>query len=179
MVSSLKTLSIALILIIAWAFFQGGAPLLLEGLENSLSIASRALPLILIAFIVIGLLQLLISGDSIKGLLGRYPGIRGILLTSLAGGLLPGGPYVFYPLASSAVAKQGVSAPVLYSFVAGKHAWDVPRLPLEISLAGPELALWRNLLTLPYPLVMALVVGAFQGKKKETPLRQVSGGENR
>ncbi len=178
MASSLRTLSIALTLTTAWAWFQGGVPLIIQGLKNSLAIASQALPLILIAFIVIGLLQLLVSRDSIKGLLGRYPGFRGILLTSLAGGLLPGGPYVFYPLASSSMAKQGVPAPVLFSFVAAKHAWDIPRVPLEISLAGPELTLWRNLLTLPYPLVTALVIGAFQPKEELVSGTQVAGGED-
>lgn len=162
--SSLRTLAIALILTTALAWHRGGSSLVLRGLENSLSIASTALPLIVIAFIVIGLLQLLVSQDSIRGLFGKHPGFRGIVLTSLAGSLLPGGPYVFYPLVSSSVMRQGVSAPVLFSFVAAKHAWDIPRIPLEMSLVGPELTLWRLLLTLPYPLVTAYAIGALESR---------------
>lgn len=134
--------------------------MVVEGLRNSLGTASRALPLILCAFMVIGMLELLVSREQIKNLLGKYPGLRGLLLTAAAGGLVPGGPYVFYPLVSSSVADQGIHPSFLFAFVAGKHAWDAPRLPMEISLVGVELTLWRNILTLPYPLVGAMVISA-------------------
>ncbi|MFO8059994.1 MAG: hypothetical protein R6U70_05000 [Bacillota bacterium] len=155
--STLIMLIVATLALTVVAYITGGSSLVLEGLARSLHTAGQALPLIVAAFLVVGPLGIYLTPERVESMLRRYDGVRGLLMTALAGGLLPGGPYVFYPLASSALARWRVPEHLLFSFVSGKHAWDLSRLPLEISLVGLNLAVIRNVLTLPYPLVGAII----------------------
>lgn len=160
MARTLRVLLAVVTVVLIWSAIQGGLPLLGAGISNALALARLAIPLIVAAFLVIGLMERLLPGSGLGDLLTARSGLAGILMTSLAGALVPGGPYVFYPLASASFAGQDRADPALFAFVGGKHALDLARLPLEAGFMGTELVLWRNLLTLPYPLVLYLLVRA-------------------
>ena len=148
----------AVLLIVVYA--TGGMELLAEGLLTAGVTASRALLLIFAAFLVIGQLQVLITADMIKGWMQKYSGGRGIALSSLAGGLFPGGPYIFYPFLAGFKGK-GIPFYLLFSFVSGKQIYDFTRLPLEISLITPWIAILRNILTFPVPFIVGLISRRF------------------
>lgn len=148
----------AVLLIVVYA--TGGMELVAEGLLTAGVTASRALLLIFAAFLVIGQLQVLITADMIKGWMQKYSGVRGIALSALAGGLFPGGPYIFYPFLAGFKGK-GIPFYLLFSFVSGKQIYDFTRLPLEISLITPWIAILRNILTLPVPFIVGLISRRF------------------
>lgn len=150
------TLIIAVVVLMLILFFIGGSHLVLDSLNRAWQTAMRAFLLILIAFIVIGQLQVLISSDMIKKWLDRYSGNKSIIISSLAGGLFPGGPYIFYPFLAGFKGK-GIPFYLIFSFVSGKQSYDVTRLPLEVSLTTPGLAILRNIITFPFPIIMGFI----------------------
>ncbi len=149
-------LSVAVIILLLIAYLAGGEALVVEGLSRAIGTTGNVFLLIVMAFLVIGQLQLLISSEKIKSRLEKYSGNKGVVLSALAGGLFPGGPYIFYPFLAG-FKDKGIPFYLLFAFVAGKQNYDFARLPLEISLISPGLALLRNLITLPVPLVMGLI----------------------
>ncbi|MFW6142668.1 MAG: hypothetical protein ACOC39_00355, partial [Desulfovermiculus sp.] len=82
------------------AYIQGGWLLVGQGLFIGLETIFQVLPLLAAAFAVAGLVSVLISHNTIERWLGQGSGMKGILLAAAAGALVPGGPYVYFPLAA-------------------------------------------------------------------------------
>lgn len=152
----MRIISIAALLLAVAAYLAGGLPLFMQGLENSWLTLLQAVPLILAAFLVVGQLQELVSTELINGLLQRFTGLKGIVFTVLAGGFFPGPPYVYYPFLASFREKK-IPFYLFFSFVVGKQVYDFARIPMEVSLINPAIALLRNVITLPVPLIMGLI----------------------
>ncbi|MGM0652270.1 MAG: permease [Bacillota bacterium] len=150
------TLLITVVILLLVLFYLGGSSLVIESLNRAWETAMRAFFLIIIAFVVIGQLQVLITSDMIKEWLNKYSGNKSVIVSSLAGGLFPGGPYIFYPFLAGFKGK-GIPFFLIFSFVAGKQSYDVTRLPLEASLTTPGLAILRNIITFPFPILMGFI----------------------
>ncbi len=58
----------------------------------------RMLPLLLAAFVIVGYVDVLAPQHLIQTWIGPGSGWRGLVLSEAAGVLLPGGPYVVFPL---------------------------------------------------------------------------------
>ncbi len=63
----------------------------LQGLRSGLGMILQILPLLLCAFLVAGMVQVLLPRDLIAKWVGAESGFRGILIGTVAGGLSPGG----------------------------------------------------------------------------------------
>jgi uncharacterized membrane protein YraQ (UPF0718 family) len=137
------------------AWRRGGFVLAMEGLRTGGEILLDVTPLLIAAFLIAGLTQVLVSRQIVEHWLGASAGWRGILLACLAGALIPGGPYVYYPIAGSLLGS-GAGVGVLVAFVTAKNLWSVTRLPYEFALLGPYLTLIRFGLTLIVPPVLGL-----------------------
>ena len=163
--TTLFLLFVALILaVVAWR--QGGSEQALEGLLAGGRTLWSVTPLLLAAFVVAGLTQALVSRETIERWLGRSSGWRGILLACVGGALIPGGPYVYYPIAG-ALLKSGAGLGVLISFVVAKNLWSISRLPMEVALLGTELTFIRFGLTLIVPPLLGLAAEALFGARIE------------
>lgn len=153
---------VALVLaVVAWT--RGGSELAIEGLVNSGQTLIGVTPLLLAAFAVAGLIQVLIPQEMIDRWLGSRSGWRGILLACLGGALIPGGPYVYYPIAG-ALLQSGAGLGVLVAFVSAKNLWSISRLPYEFALLGTHLTMMRYIVTLMVPPVFGLVSETLFGK---------------
>lgn len=77
----------------------------------------------------------LIPDDAVAALIGESSGVTGIVIASFAGGLLPGGPMVTFPLAL-VLAGEGAGSAQLVALLTG---WSVFALHRVISYEGPML----------------------------------------
>lgn len=153
--TTMALIGVALLLAaVAWS--QGGLLLVLGGLLNSGQTLLSVIPLLIAAFVVAGLVQVMISQEMIDRWLGSGSGWRGILLACLGGALIPGGPYVYYPIAG-ALLQSGAGLGVLVSFITAKNLWSVTRLPYEFAILGTQLTLIRFIITLIVPPILGLV----------------------
>lgn len=159
-------LIVVAILLAGLAWRQGGVALAGEGLRQGAELFLRTIPLLMAAFLIAGLMQVLVSTELVKRWLGSSSGWRGILLACIGGALMPGGPYVYYPIAA-VLLRSGASVGVLVAFVSAKNLWSVSRLPLEFALLGPQLTVIRYLATFILPPFLGLLAEALFGNKVE------------
>jgi uncharacterized membrane protein YraQ (UPF0718 family) len=145
---------------LAWR--QGGVALVLAGLMAGGETLFSVTILLLAAFLVAGLIQVLVTREMVTRWLGAGAGWRGILLACLGGALMPGGPYVYYPIAA-ALMNAGASLGVLVAFVTAKNLWTLSRLPLEFALLGPNLTVIRFVITLVMPPLLGFAAEALFG----------------
>ena len=128
----------------------------ITGLKSGLNMTIQILPLLLFAFIVAGMIQVLIPREVLTKWVGAKSGLRGIFIGSLAGGLTPGGPYVSLPVAAGFL-KSGASIGTMVAFLTGWSLWSVHRLPMEIGIMGWKFTLIRITSTCLFPVIAGLI----------------------
>lgn len=149
-------MALAVAFLTALAFYQGGLPLFLAGATAGAKTFLNVIPMLLAAFAVSGLIQVLINPEKVSRLLGKNAGIKGIFLAALTGALLPGGPYVYYPIAAS-FASAGAEASTIMAFIAAKSLWDLARIPMEAAILGGKLTAVRLLVTSIFPIIIGFL----------------------
>lgn len=109
---------------------------------------------ILLGFLLVGLIEVLLDKETIVGWLqGRGPG-AGILAGWATGLLLPGGPYVFFPLLAG-LAHKGAPAGALISLATAKLLVSPVRMiAYEAPLLGWPFTLARLLPALFMPPIL-------------------------
>jgi len=156
---------LAVVIVLAGlAWMQGGLPAVVDGISSGANELLRVTPMLLAAFLVAGLTQVLVSREVIERWLGSGAGWSGILLACLGGALIPGGPYVYYPIAG-ALLGSGAGLGVLVAFISAKNLWSITRLPYEFALLGARLTLIRYAVTFLLPPLFGLVAEAVFGSK--------------
>ena len=148
------------------AWWRGGPELALAGLVQGSNTLLSVVPLLIAAFLIAGLIQTLVNQELVKRWLGAGSGWRGIALACLGGALIPGGPYVYYPIAA-ALLKSGAGVGVLVAFITAKNLWSVSRLPMEYALLGPRLTVIRFVATLILPPLLGFLAEFLFGQQIE------------
>jgi uncharacterized membrane protein YraQ (UPF0718 family) len=141
-----------------------GVPTAQRALRETGQSVVRVLPLLLLALPMAAFLAELIPPDIAAGWLGPDSGIAGIAIASLAGGFIPGGPFVSFPLVLS-FSKAGAGTAQMVALITGWAilgfhrviAWEWPVLGgrfvairLLASFALPVLAGLLAQLLLPW-----------------------------
>jgi uncharacterized membrane protein YraQ (UPF0718 family) len=151
-------LAAAAALLLAVAFWRG------RGLPVTAAItAGRTLwtnlPIILLGFLIAGLVQVLVPRELIARWLGGQAGVKGVLISCVAGGLVPGSPYAVFPLVA-AFFKAGAGLGAVVGFLSAWSLWSVSRLPVEMALVDPKVALIRYGITFLVPPLAGLLANA-------------------
>jgi uncharacterized membrane protein YraQ (UPF0718 family) len=133
--------------LMAVAYYKGKH---VEGLTAAWNIFLPIIPLLFFAFIVAGMVQVLIPKEWAAKWLGEESGWKGIMLGCLAGGITPGGPFIQYPIIA-ALWHRGVGVGVLVAYVTAWSLWAVNRLPLEWAILGPKFMVARLASTILFP----------------------------
>jgi uncharacterized membrane protein YraQ (UPF0718 family) len=152
--------SLALILLIVG--YLKGDNLQIAGLKIGMKMILEILPLLIFAFIVAGMVQVLIPAQLISKWVGQESGLRGIILGTLTGAIAPGGPYVSLPIAA-ALMKSGAGVGTMIAFITGGSLWAVSRLPMEIGILGWKFAAIRLLSTFFFPPIAGMIAQFFFG----------------
>jgi len=135
------------------------------GLKSASTMIIQILPLLLFAFIVAGMVQILLPRELLSKWIGAESGIRGILVGSIAGGLAPGGPYVSLPIVAGLL-KSGASIGTMVAFLTGWSLWAVGRLPMEVGILGWKFTLIRIASVLIFPPIAGLIAHFFFSNAK-------------
>ncbi len=137
----------------------------ISGMKSALDMTVEILPLLVFAFIVAGMVQVLLPRELLSKWVGAESGMRGILIGSVAGGLAPGGPYVSLPVAAGLL-RAGASVGTMVAFLTGWSLWAVSRLPMEVGILGWRFTLIRIASTFFFPPIAGLIAQAlFPGAK--------------
>lgn len=128
----------------------------IKGMESAFRMIVEILPLLIFAFIVAGMAQVLLPREIILKWVGDESGVRGILIGSVAGGLTPGGPFVSLPIVAGLL-RSGAGIGTMVAFLTGWSLWAVSRLPMEVGILGWKFTLIRIVSTLVFPPIAGLV----------------------
>jgi uncharacterized membrane protein YraQ (UPF0718 family) len=134
----------------------------LNGLQAGMKMIIEIVPLLIFAFIVAGMIQILLPSEMISRWVGIESGFRGILLGTLAGAVAPGGPYVSLPIAAGLL-KSGAGVGTMVAFLTGWSLWALGRLPMEVGILGWKFTLIRLASTFIFPPLAGLIAQLFFG----------------
>ena len=138
------------------AWLHGG-----EAVERALISAGTTIleiaPQILGGLLIAGLVQMLVSRETISRWLGEESGMRGLLLAEVAGALTPGGPFGSFSLVY-ALGKVGVDIGVLITYLTAWTTLSILRLVMwESPFLGLKLSLVRFAISLPMGIVAGIL----------------------
>jgi uncharacterized membrane protein YraQ (UPF0718 family) len=128
----------------------------LLGFKSAFKMIVEILPLLFFAFVIAGMIQVLLPRELLNKWVGMESGIRGILIGTLAGGITPGGPYVSLPVVAGLL-KSGASAGTMVAYLTSWSLWAVARLPMEIGILGWKFTLLRFSATFFFPPIAGLI----------------------
>ena len=128
----------------------------IQGLKTSGNMLLQMLPLLILAMIIAGMIQQLIPQELISRWVGTESGFRGLLIGSVLGGLMPGGPMTSLPIAAGML-RLGASIGTMVAFLTGWSLLAITRLPLEIGLMGWKFALIRLACVFFFPPIAGLI----------------------
>ena len=145
-----------LAIVLLYIGYQKGGGEHILGLKSAGDMVLQIIPLLIFAFIVAGMVQVLIPTEMISKWIGGESGFRGILIGSVMGGLAPGGPFVSLPIAAGFL-RLGASVGTMVAFLTAWSLWAFSRLPLEIGIMGWKFTLVRLACTFFFPPIAGLI----------------------
>ena len=141
--------------LLIWGYQKGGGEHIL-GLKSAGNMLIQVIPLLIFAFIIAGMIQVLIPHEMISKWIGVESGFRGLLIGTAIGSLAPGGPFVSLPIAAGLL-RAGASVGTMVAFLTGWSLWAVSRLPLEFGLMGWKFTLIRLACTFFFPPIAGFI----------------------
>jgi uncharacterized membrane protein YraQ (UPF0718 family) len=150
----------ALAVIFLFVGYYKGQGQHISGLKSALNMTVEILPLLIFAFLVAGMAQVLLPQELISKWVGAESGIRGIFIGTVAGALVHGGPYVSLPVAAGLL-RAGAGIGTMVAFLTGWSLWAVSRLPMEVGILGWKFTLIRLASTFFFPPIAGLIAHLF------------------
>jgi uncharacterized membrane protein YraQ (UPF0718 family) len=149
-----------LAIILIYIGYSKGQDQHLRGLKSALNMTVQILPLLICAFIVAGMIQILLPRETLSQWIGEESGLRGIFIGTVAGGLTPGGPYVSLPVVAGLL-RAGAGVGIMVAYITAWSLWAIARLPMEIGIMGWKFTLVRLACTFFFPPIAGLIAQTF------------------
>ena len=117
----------------------------------------RLLPAVCLAMVAAAFLVPVIPGTLIAQWIGTESGITGVMIASVIGAFVPGGPVVSFPIAL-VFQSAGAGTPQLIALLSAWSVVAIHRLvAFEIPLMGGRFVFDRLLVSLPLPMLSGLI----------------------
>lgn len=143
----------SVMLVLTWRRKDGS---LQKGLGLSWNAFRRTAPLLLLAFLIIGFVEVLAPRELITAWIGPETGLQGILIGEIAGILLPGGPYVVFPLIGALYQAGAGFGPIL-AMVTSWAGLALLTISFELPFLGWRFTVIRLAVTAPFPFLIGLI----------------------
>jgi uncharacterized membrane protein YraQ (UPF0718 family) len=140
--------------------YQRGGGEHIVGLKSAGNLLLQITPLLILAFIIAGMVQVLIPQEIISRWVGMESGFRGILIGSAIGGILPGGPFVSMPIVAGLL-RTGASIGTMVALLTAWSLLAFTRLPMEIGLLGWKFTFIRLACVFFFPPIAGFIANRF------------------
>ena len=132
---------------------RDGSARALAILTHDLEIFVSMLPKMMAGCLVSAFVTRLLPREVVARLVGTESGFLGLLIATLMGAVLPGGPITIYPLAG-AFLVLGADAGTAIAFITAWNLLGYNRaLIWEMPFFGVDFVLWRILVAVPLPFL--------------------------
>jgi uncharacterized membrane protein YraQ (UPF0718 family) len=142
--------------------WRAGKETLIKGLDLSWKTTRQNALLIFLAFIIVGYVNLLSPEDLVTAWIGPNSGWRGILSSELLGTLLPGGPYVVFPIIDI-LAQAGAGLAPIITLITSWSTLSLLTVSFELPFMGWRFTAIRWSSSLLIPLFAGLVAALIWG----------------
>jgi uncharacterized membrane protein YraQ (UPF0718 family) len=154
---SLCILAGILIILAVITYRKLGVGGLKNGITNAAGLFAGVFPVLLLGICIAGFFQVLVPKELVADIMGRQAGIRGILLGGVAGAIIPGGPYIQFPLAF-ALFEKGASIGAICAYICAWGLFGVQRFIVwEMPVLGYRIALTRVISCILFPIVIGII----------------------
>lgn len=130
------------------------------GLKSAGNLLLQITPLLILAFIIAGMVQVLVPHEIVSQWVGMESGFRGILIGSAIGGILPGGPFVSMPIVAGLL-RTGASIGTMVALLTAWSLLAFTRLPMEVGLLGWKFTLIRLACVFFFPPIAGFIANRF------------------
>ncbi len=127
-----------------------------EGFKAGMRQLVAALPVILLALLLSGFLEVLIPEEFIKRWLAQEAGFTGVFLGALGGMVMAFGPYASYPIIAT-IYGSGAGLGTTISMLSGWTMLGLSRIPFESGFLGLKFSLLRMALHLVFCIAVGTV----------------------
>lgn len=142
---------VAISVVLVWR--RDGVHGVTEILFSDLALFGGILPRVLAGCLLGAFISEILPHEKISRSLGPQSGLRGLLIGTAFGAILPGGPFTAYPVAAALLtigADFGATIAMVVSWTLIGYgravAWELPIL-------GTDFTIWRILLSVPIPIL--------------------------
>ncbi len=136
--------------------YQRGGGEHILGLKSAGTLLLQIVPLLIFAFIMAGMIQILVPHEIISKWVGGESGFRGILIGSAIGGVMPGGPYVSLPIVAGML-RTGAGVGTMVALLTAWSLIAVGRLPMEVGLLGWKFTMIRLACVFFFPPIAGII----------------------
>lgn len=134
-------------------YLRDGSGRAISILTHDLDLFVSMLPKMAAGCLVSAFVTRLLPREVVARLVGAESGLLGLLIATVMGSALPGGPLTIYPVAG-AFLTLGADAGTAISFITAWNLLGYNRaLIWEMPFFGPDFVFWRIVVALPLPFV--------------------------
>jgi uncharacterized membrane protein YraQ (UPF0718 family) len=138
-------------------YVRDGQAKFLDILVSDFGLFLSIQPKVLAACLVASLVAVLLPRELVTRWVGAESGFIGLVVGTLAGAILPGGPITIFPLASAFVAV-GADVGVAIAFITSWTLLGYSRaLVWELPIFGADFVIWRSIVAVPLPLIAGML----------------------
>lgn len=127
-----------------------------RGLTLGWATLKRTLPLLIVAFAIVGYVETLAPQELVSQWVGPNSGWTGLAIGTAAGMLMPGGPYVIFPLIAAIYSSGAGIGPIL-AMITSWSALALLSVSFELPFLGWRFTVVRLGLGLLVPPLVGLV----------------------
>jgi len=114
-----------------------------EGLRLTRNLLIQVAPRLLAAFVIAGMVQVLVPQEVVVRWMGTESGFRGILIGTALGGLTPGGPMTHFPILASFY-QMGIGVGPLIAYLTAWLLFGLQRVVMwELPFLGMDIVIVR------------------------------------
>ncbi len=137
----------------ALVWYKKGPEGVRAGLKSAWQLAAVMVRIAPFALFAAMMLAQVIPNQIIASYIGPETGLQGMALASVAGGFLPSGPFLSFPIALT-LYHTGAGLPQLIAFITGWSVYALFRVMVwEIPMMGPRFVIIRLGASLILPMV--------------------------
>jgi uncharacterized membrane protein YraQ (UPF0718 family) len=157
-----STIFIAVLVAVSAALVwrRDGTDGVLDILTHDLALFGGIIPRVLAGCLLGAFISEILPHEKVSRSLGPSSGIKGLLIGTAFGAILPGGPFTVYPVGSALLAVGADFGAVIAMVVSWTLIGYGRAVAGEIPIMGTDFTLWRIVISLPLP-ILAGALGRF------------------
>jgi uncharacterized membrane protein YraQ (UPF0718 family) len=154
------TIAALVVISAALVWRRDGIEGVVEIFTHDLTLFGGILPRVLAGCLLGAFVAEILPHERVSRSLGPASGLKGLLIGTAFGAILPGGPFTAYPVASALLAVGADFGATIAMVVSWTLIGYGRAVAWELPIMGADFTLWRIVISLPLP-VLAGALGRF------------------